>query len=203
MVDLVSVNKDEENDVMRWAAALESKSSHPLAAAVVAGFTGECIADFVNDVEEIPLPDVSHFRTMEGQGISGVVEGHFIDIGNQAMVERLGVKLTPEFEAEYDRFCAESKTVVFVCVDEELALMISLADIIREESHIALRWLQDLGVHLAMLTGDSKETATAVQKQLKLDSCVSEMKPDDKLKWITNIKKKHTVRNPQWCGRVS
>ena len=203
MVDLVSVNKDEENDVMRWAAALESKSSHPLAAAVVAEFTGECIADFMNDVEEIQLPDVNNFRTMEGQGISGVVEGHFIDIGNQAMVERLGVKLTPEFEAEYDRLCAESKTVVFVCVDEELALMISLADIIREESHIALRWLQDLGVHLAMLTGDSKETATVVQKQLKLDSCVSEMKPDDKLKWITNVKKKHAVRKPQWCGGVS
>lgn len=202
MVDLVSVNKDEENDVLRWAAALESKSSHPLAAAVVTEFTGECIADFVNDAEEIQLPDVSNFRTMEGQGISGVVEDHLIDIGNQAMVERLGVKLTPEFEAEYDRLCAESKTVVFVCVDEEMALMISLADIIREESHMALRWLQDLGVHLAMLTGDSKETATAVQKRLKLDSCVSEMKPDDKLKWITNIKEEHTVRKRRCCGGV-
>ena len=202
MVDLVSVNKDEEKDVLRWAAALESKSSHPLAAAVVTEFTGECIADFVNDAEEIQLPDVSNFRTIEGQGISGVVEDHLIDIGNQAMVERLGVKLTPEFEAEYDRLCAESKTVVFVCVDEEMALMISLADIIREESHMALRWLQDLGVHLAMLTGDSKETATAVQKRLKLDSCVSEMKPDDKLKWITNIKEEHTVRRRRCCGGV-
>ena len=110
MVDLVSVNKDEENDVMRWAAALESKSSHPLAAAVVTEFTGRVHWPIlVNDVKEIQLPDVSNFRTIEGQGISGVVEGHFIDIGNQAMVERLGVKLTPEFEAEYDRLCAEAK----------------------------------------------------------------------------------------------
>jgi Cu+-exporting ATPase len=105
----MTVSKDEENDVMRWAAALESKSSHPLGAAVVTEFTGECVADFVNDVEEIQLPDVSNFKTMEGQGISGVVEGHFIDIGNPAMLERLDVKLTPEFETEYDRLCAESK----------------------------------------------------------------------------------------------
>ena len=200
VVDLVSVNKDEEKDVMRRAAALESKSSHPLAAAVVTQFTGECIADFVNDVKEIQLPDVSNFRTVEGQGISGVVEGHFIDIGNPTMLGRLGVKLDSEFEAEYDRLCAESKTVVFVCVDEQLALMVSLADIIREESHLARIWLQDLGVHLAMLTGDSKETANAVQKQLKLDSCVSEMKPDDKLKWITNVKEENTIRMRRFCG---
>jgi cation transport ATPase len=203
VVDLVSVNKDEENDVMRWAAALESKSSHPLAAAVVTEFTGECIADFVNDVEEIQLPDVSNFRTMEGQGISGVVEGHFIDIGNPAMLEKLGVKLDSEFQTEYDRLCAESKTVVFVCVDEELALMISLSDIIREESRVALRWLQDLGVHLAMLTGDSKKTANAVQKQLKLDSCVSEMKPDDKLEWIKNAREKNTITKRRCCRGVS
>lgn len=197
----MAVNKDEKHDVMRWAAALESKSSHPLAAAVVTEFTGECIADFVNDVEEIQLPDVTNFRTIEGQGISGVVEGHMIDIGNLAMLQRLDVKLTPEFENEYNRLCHESKTVVFVCVDDELALMISLADIIREESHIAIRRLRDLGVHLAMLTGDSKATATQVQKQLKLNSCVSEMKPNDKLKWITNTKKEHAVK--KYCRGVS
>ena len=65
-----------------------------------------------------------------------------------------------------------------------------------------LRWLQDMGVHLAMLTGDSKETATAVQKQLKLDSCVSEMKPADKLKWIANIKEENTLRK-RCCRGVS
>ena len=139
VIDLFSVNKDEEHDAMRWVAALESKSSHPLSAAVVSEFTGGCIADFVNDVEEIQLPSVSNFRTVEGQGISGVVEGHMIDVGNQTMLRRLGVELPPAFVTEYNRLCGESKTVVFACVDEELALMISLADIIREESHIALR----------------------------------------------------------------
>lgn len=203
VVDVVSVNKDEVHAVMRWAAALESKSSHPLAAAVVSEFTGECIADFVNDVEEIQLPEVTNFRTIEGQGISGVVEEHVIDIGNAAMLERLDVKLTPELKAEYDRFCAESKTVVYVCVDEKLALIISLADIIRQESLIALGWLQELGIHLAMLTGDSRKTAFAVQKQLKLDSFVSEMKPDEKLKWIKNIKDEHTINRRRCCRRVS
>ena len=139
VIDIVSVDKDDEGDVMRWAAAVESKSSHPLSAAVVAEFTGECISDFVNDVEQVQLPDVRNFRTVEGQGISGIVESHMIDIGNMAMLQGLGVKLPPEFESEYDRFCSESKTVVFVCVDEDLAMMISLADIIRKDSDMALR----------------------------------------------------------------
>lgn len=78
VVDLISVDKGAENEVLRWAAALESKSSHPLAAAVVSKFTGECIADFIADSEELHLPEVSSFRTMEGQGISGTVEGHHI-----------------------------------------------------------------------------------------------------------------------------
>ena len=159
----------------------------PLAAAVVTAFTGECIADFAEEAEEL-LPDVREFRTLEAQGISGVVEGRLVHVGNLSLLKKLGVGLPPKFETAYNTFCAQSKTVVFACVDRELAVMISLAEIIREESYIALPWLQDLGVKLTMLTGDSKLTATAVQQELKLDSIVSEMKPHEKLEWIAQTK---------------
>ena len=165
---------------------MESKSSHPLAAAIVNEFTGECVSDFV--AESDVLPDVSEFCTMEGQGISGKIEGHDVQVGNKSLLEKNGVTLSPNLETAYISFCTDAKTVIFVCVDGEFALMISLADIIRWESRAALTWLQDLGVHICMLTGDAKQTANAVQKELKLDSCVSDMKPDDKLNWIANVK---------------
>lgn len=103
-------------------------------------------------------------------------------------MEKLDVALPPEFEASFNVFSSESKTVVFVCADGELALMISLTDIIRPESRTALKWLQDLGISLTILTGDGSKTASAVQNELKIESCISEMKPDDKLKWISEIK---------------
>ena len=197
VVDLVPTNNHDESDVLRWAAALESKSSHPLAAAVVNEFTGECVSDFVADSDF--LPDVTDFQTLEGQGISGKVEGHDVQVGNKSLLEKYGVSLSPKFEAAFISFSTDAKTVIFVCVDGELALMISLADIIRWESRAALSWLQDLGVHLCMLTGDAKPTANAVQKELQLDSCVSDMKPDDKLNWINNVKDKDIRQRT--CGR--
>ena len=199
VVDLVPADNADESDALRWAAALESKASHPLAAAVVNEFTGECVSDFVADSDF--LPDVSEFVTMEGQGISGKVEGHDVQVGNRSLLEKLGITLTPKFETTYITFCTEAKTVIFVCVDGELALMISLADIIRWESRAALTWLQDLGVHLCMLTGDARQTADAVQKELQLDSYVADMKPDDKLNWIMNVKEEE-VRHRRWnCFR--
>ncbi|XP_028407809.1 cadmium/zinc-transporting ATPase HMA3-like isoform X2 [Dendronephthya gigantea] len=197
VVDLVPADNYDESDVLRWAAALESKSSHPLAAAIVNEFTGECVSDFV--AESDVLPDVFEFRTMEGQGISGKIEGHDIQVGNRSLLEKLGVSLTPKFETAYISFGTDAKTVIFVCVDGELALMISLADIIRWESRAALTWLQDLGIHLCMLTGDAKQTANAVQKELKLDSCVSDMKPDDKLNWITDVKEQEIRQRRFGC----
>ena len=138
---------------------------------------------------------------MEGQGISGKVEGHNIEVGNKSLLEKNGITLTPKFETAFISFSTDAKTVIFVCVDGKLALMISLADIIRWESRAALNWLQDLGVHLCMLTGDAKQTADAVQKELKLDSCVSDMKPDDKLNWIANVKEEGVRRRRCGCLR--
>lgn len=167
-----------------------------MAAAVVNEFTGECVSDFVADSDV--LPDVSEFCTMEGQGIAGKIEGHDIQVGNLSLLEKLGITLDTKFESAYISFCTDAKTVIFVCVDGKLGLMISLADIIRWEARAALTWLQDLGVHLCMLTGDAKQTANAVQKELKLDSWVSDMKPDDKLNWITNIKEQQVI--PRTCS---
>ena len=174
-----------ERSALRLAAALESKSSHPLAAAIVNEFAG-CVAEMVAS-QNSSLPEVSHFKLHEGQGISGVVDGHLVQIGNFEFLQRiLGSSLTGYMQDKYITWSNESKTVIFVSVDNNLAMMIALADTIRPDSMVALNRLRKLRVQSAMITGDNARTAMAVKTKLGLDDCVAEMKPENKLSWITD-----------------
>ena len=175
----------QERATLRLAAALESKSSHPLAAAIVNEFAG-CVAEMLNS-QNTTLPEVSRFDLHEGQGISGIVDSHLVQIGNYEFLHHIaGKALNKNMEDKYIMWSNESKTVIFVCVDGKLALMIALADTIRPNSFATLNWLRKLGVQSAMITGDNSRTAVAVKGKLGLDECVAEMKPQDKLDWITD-----------------
>ena len=183
VVDKICPLDVDKEATLRVAAALESKSSHPLAAAIVNDFFG-CIAGNVSSESGVTLPEVSRFELEEGQGISGVVERHLVEIGNYEFFERLSQELDREMESSYFTWSNESKTVIFVCVDGKLAMMIALADTIRPNSLAALDWLRRLRVQTAMITGDNSRTALAVMSKLRLDECIAEMKPQDKLSWI-------------------
>ena len=175
----------QERGALRLAAALESKSSHPLAAAIVNEFSG-CVAERVKS-QSASLPEVSRFNLHEGQGISGVVDGHLVQIGNYEFLHHVaGKTLSKYMEAKYITWCNESNTVIFVCVDGKLAMMIALADTIRPNSLATLDWLRKLRVQSAMITGDNTRTAVAVKSKLGLNECIAEMKPQNKLSWIEN-----------------
>ncbi|XP_078383975.1 uncharacterized protein LOC144666414 [Oculina patagonica] len=184
VVDIECTFGVHERAALRLAAALESKSSHPLAAAVVNEFAG-CVAEMVKS-QSATLPEVSRFELREGQGISGVVDGHLVQIGNYEFLHRIGggQELNKFMESKYITLCNESKTMIFVCVDGKLAMMIALADTIRPNSLASLNWLRKLRVQSAMITGDNSRTAMAVKSKLGLDECIAEMKPQDKLSWI-------------------
>ena len=173
-----------EQAALRLAAALESKSSHPLAAAIVSECAG-CDIEMVN-WQSASLPEVSRFELHEGQGISGIVDGHLVQIGNYEFLHHIaGKTLNKYMEDKYTKWCSESKTVIFVCVDGKLALMIALADRIRPNSLATLDWLRKLGVESAVITGDNSRAAMAVKGELGLDECIAEMNPQNKLSWIT------------------
>ena len=174
-----------ERAALRLAAAVETKSSHPLAAAIVGEFTG-CVTEMVYSQSDI-LPEVSHFELHEGEGISGTVDGHLVQIGNYEFLHHIaGDTLNRYIEDKYVKWSNESKTVIFVCVDGKLALMIALADTIRPNSFATLDWLRKLRVQSAMITGDNSRTAMAVKDELGLDGYIAEMKPQNKLDWITD-----------------
>lgn len=183
VVDIECVFGVKERSALRLAAALESKSSHPLAAAIVSEFSG-CVSE-MRKSQSSSLPEVKCFKLHEGQGISGVVGGHHVQIGNYEFLKRVGNKaLNKCMEEKYITWCNESKTVVFMAVDGKLAMMIALADTIRPESRGALDWLRKTRVQTAMITGDNSRTAMAVKSNLGLDECIADMKPQDKLSWI-------------------
>ena len=203
VVDKVCPLDADEQATLRLAAALESKSSHPLAAAIVNQFAG-CVAEMVKS-RSATLPEVSRFELHEGQGIAGVVDGRLVQIGNLEFLHRIGGKeLNTYMENKYITWSNESKTVIFVCVDGTLAMMIALADTIRPNTLAALDWLRRLGVQTAMITGDNSRTALAVMRNLGLDECIAEMKPQDKLSWIKEKQDgeddiKDETRESCWC----
>ena len=172
-----------ERATLRLAAALESKSSHPLAAAIVNESAG-CIAEMIKS-QNATLPEVSRFELHEGQGISGIVDGQLVQIGNYEFLNHVtGKRPNKHMEDKYITWCNESKTVIFVCLDCKLAMMMALADTIRPNSLETLGWLRKLRVQSAMITGDNSRTAMAVKSKLGLDECVADMKPQNKLSWI-------------------
>ena len=204
VVDKVCPLDVDEQATLRLAAALESRSSHPLAAAIVNDFFG-CIAGNVVSENSVTLPEVSRFALEEGQGISGVVEHHLVEIGNYEFLERVSQGLDRDMESNYFALSNESKTVIFVCVDGKLAMMIALADIIRHHSLAALDWLRKVHVQTAMITGDNSRTALAVMSILGLDECIAEMKPQDKLSWIKEKQEGEDdlgdeTKQSCWCG---
>ena len=183
VVDIECACGVDERATLRLAAALESKSSHPLAAAIVREFAG-CVGKLVKS-QSATLPEVSRFELHEGRGIAGVVDGHLVQIGNFEFLHRIGGKeLNTYMENKYITWSNESKTVIFVCVDGKLAMMIALADTIRPDCLAALDWLRRVRIQTAMITGDNSRTALAVKSKLPLDECIAEMKPEDKLSWI-------------------
>ena len=174
-----------EQAALILAAALESKSSHPLAAAIISKFAG-CDTEMVK-WQSASLPEVSRFELHEGQGISGIVDGHLVQIGNYEFLHHIaGKALDKNMEDKYTSWCNEVKTVIFVCVDGKLALMIALADRVRPNSLATLDWLRKLSVQTAVITGDNSRAAMAVKGELGVDECIAEMKPQDKLSWITD-----------------
>ena len=185
VVDIECCFGVHEQAALRLAAALESKSSHPLAAAIVSKFAG-CDTEMVK-WKSASLPEVSRFELHEGQGISGIVDGHLVQIGNYEFLHHIADKtLNRYMEDKYTKWCNESKTVIFVCADGKLALMIALADRIRPNSLATLDWLRKLGVRSAVITGDNSRAAMPVKGELGLDEYIAEMKPQNKLRWITD-----------------
>ena len=158
-----------DQEILNFAAALEKASEHPLAEAIVvaAGQHGGV------------LPRADEFQSHTGKGVTGLVEGREVAVGNTALLEAMGLR-DDQFPGRAGDLQAQGQTVVFVVADGRPAGVIAVIDPLRENSCEAVSALHDEGIRVVMLTGDSESTARAVAKQLGIDEVMAGVLPGDK-----------------------
>jgi Cu+-exporting ATPase len=171
-----------EEVILKLTASLESVSEHPLARAIVDG-ARERGTTFAS---------VSDFASATGKGVSGVVEGRKVTIGNLRQMEDLGVDVSG-VRSRADELRAQGQTVMLVAIDAKAAGLISVADPIKESAREAIRKLKGHGIDVVMLTGDNKTTATAVAQALGIDHVEADVLPDQKAAVVQRLQNEGRV----------
>jgi Cu+-exporting ATPase len=166
----------EEGEVLHLAGSLERGSEHPLAAAIVAGARERGVA-----VEE-----ARDFRSTTGKGVSGIVAGRRVWLGNRALLTDAGVDVGPLIERA-EALRAEGQTVMLLAVDDRPAGLLGVADPIKPSTAEALQLLHTEGVRVVMATGDNRTTAAAVAGRLGLDAFEAEVLPAQKVDVVKRL----------------
>jgi Cu+-exporting ATPase len=170
LVETIAASGFEKAEILRLSGALERGSEHPLAAAIVEGaLQGGPV-----------LPAAGDFASHSGKGVTGLVEGRRVALGNKALLGDLGVDAAP-LSDQADRMRSDGQIVLFAAIDGRLAGLIAIADPIKESAVDAIAALGRDGVRLVMLTGDNRRTAEAVARRIGgIDEVMADVLPDRK-----------------------
>ncbi|MHB1077750.1 heavy metal translocating P-type ATPase, partial [Thiobacillus sp.] len=177
--ELVSVTPAagfDEAEVVRLAASIERSSEHPLAAAIVRGA----------EKRGVELVSAEDFQSVTGKGVTGVVAGRKIALGNIKLLQDLGIDVG-DLPVQADALRAQGQTVMLLGVDGRAAGLIGVADPIKSTTEEAIRLLHEEGIEIVMLTGDSRKTAEAVAAKLGIDRVQAEVLPDQKAAVIKQL----------------
>ncbi|WMI70301.1 heavy metal translocating P-type ATPase [Mangrovimonas sp. YM274] len=172
---------DKENvtaeKVMKLAASLNSNSGHPLA---------EAIVKYAKE-KNIKVLQAGKFESLTGKGVSGVVDGLEVFLGNKKLMDEIGAKVSPEMQEEVQNFQEQGKTVSYLAVGKAVNGYVVIGDKIKATSAKAIEELQDLGMEIVMLTGDNETTAQAVASELNGIGFKAGLMPEDKLKEVERL----------------
>jgi Cu+-exporting ATPase len=164
-----SAGNGSEDEILRLAASVEKGSEHPLGEAIVAE-AGE---------RALILSDPEGFRAAVGHGVEAVVDGRQVLVGNLRMMTERGLTLNG-LQAEVERLQREAKTAMLVGVDGQVLGVVAVADTLKEGSSEAIQALHALGLKVVMITGDNRQTAEAIARQVGVDAVLAEVLPGDK-----------------------
>ncbi len=164
------------NEILALAASSEKGSEHPL---------GEAI---IKAAEErgLTLKALEKFNAIPGHGIEVQIEGNIVYLGNKKLMIEKNVDLT-ELETKSDQLAAEGKTPMYIAMESELLGIIAVADTLKASSQEAIRTLHEMGIKVAMITGDNKRTANAIAKQVGIDIVLAEVLPEDKANEVKRL----------------
>ena len=182
VTDLLPAEGVTEQELLTLAAALEQKSEHPLAKAVLA-YAAE---------QQLTAPEVTDFAALPGNGLSAKLDGKEIFGGNAAFIETK-VPVPAELSAKAAALSAEGKTPLFFGGAGRLLGVVAVADTLKEDSPRAIRELQGMGIRVVMLTGDNQRTADAIGRQAGVDEVIAGVLPDGKEAVIRTLQKSGKV----------
>jgi Cu+-exporting ATPase len=165
-----------EEEVLRLGAAVERGSEHPLAAAILQGA----------EERKIRQEKAEEFHSVTGKGVTGKVGGRAVALGNRALLDQLGID-PGELGTRAESMRTQGETAMFVAVDGAIAGILAVADPIKSTSAEAIRTLQEDGVRVVMITGDSRTTAQAVASRLGIDDVEAEVLPEKKLDAVKRL----------------
>ncbi|CDX16528.1 copper-translocating P-type ATPase [Mesorhizobium sp. LCM 4577] len=180
LTDVVAAEGMEDNDLLGLAATLEKGSEHPLAEAIVEGAAAR----------GLKLADAADFEAVTGKGVSGMVSGRKVALGNAAMMADLGVGTSA---AGAEALQADGKTAMFVAVDGGFAGIVAVADPVKATTAEAIRALHDTGLKIIMATGDNERTAKAIAGRLGIDDIRAGLLPDGKSALVEELRGKGAV----------
>lgn len=179
LTDFELLSGFERDQVLAQVAAVEAKSEHPIAQAIVQAAQAQAL----------PLASVTEFQSITGYGIQAKVAGQLLQIGADRYMHQLGLS-TEVFSETATRLGTQAKTPLYVAVDGQLAAIIAVADPIKDSSFVAIAALHQLGLKVAMISGDNRHTAEAIAKQLNIDEVVAEVLPDAKVQAVQQLQQR-------------
>ena len=176
LVSIVGRSRWTESQLLSLAASLEQGSEHPLASAILAAARERGLG----------LSACQEFRSLAGRGVTGKVDGHSVALGNRKLLEELGVS-AGELVSHAEALRRDGQTAVFVVVDRQPAGLLAVADPIKKSAREAIQVLQQNGIRVVMLTGDSRTNAEAVARKLGIDEIEAEVLPERKFEVIKRL----------------
>lgn len=175
VVDIIADGDTKE--LLKLAAAVENESEHPIARAIVTSAKEQ----------ELFIGHAANFSALSGRGAKATVNGKLVHVGGPRMIEELSATLPENIKAASTKASADGKTVIYVIENKKVLGTIMLADVIREESKEAIARLDGMGKRVAMLTGDSKDVAAWVAKELGIKEYFAEVLPENKAETVRKL----------------
>ena len=182
VTDILPAAGVSEEELLRLALALEQKSEHPLARAIMQK----------GEERNMKAEEVSQFQALPGNGVTAELDGKKLSTGNLKFI-RTQAEVPADIQAQSERLAEQGKTPLFFCRDKALVGIIAVADVIKEDSPQAVREMQGMGIRVVMLTGDNERTARAIGAQAGVDEVIAGVLPDGKESVIRKLKKQGKV----------
>ncbi|WP_180002044.1 MULTISPECIES: heavy metal translocating P-type ATPase [unclassified Acinetobacter] len=182
LTDFAMTSGFEQQIVLQMVAAVEAKSEHPIAHAIVEAAKAQ----------QLQLPEVSDFDSITGAGVKAQVLGQQIHIGAERLMQQLGLSVDI-FKEKAQQLGEQGRTPLYVAIDQQLAAIIAVADPIKVTTYSAIQALHDQGLKIAMITGDNQHTAQAIARQLKIDHVIAEVLPNEKVDAVRQLQQQHGI----------